>query len=410
MANMLKKLRKQQRRKRLLREKERLERSQNGHSRRRKSAAERKRESIIRISFVCGLGILILAGIVLFAAKRTYHNYKIVKSSDQEDVVSTQYVEMNGKILRYSPDGVSLVTKNLQTVWNENYSMENPVADVREGAAVIADVDGTSLMIFDKNGKTGSVTTSYSIVKARVSSGGLVAAILDGGDDTWINFYASDGSLIAENQTKIDDPGYPLDIAVSDNGVVMMVAYQFIDGGDTTSYVAFYNFGEVGQNEDDKIVSGYTYDGVIVPQIEYLSGNKSVALRDDGFTSYSGKEIPKEVITVEEENEIISTFYDDDIIGLVFKNEDDDYQYSMSVYSTSGKLKFTKNFNIPYTSIKVSGGNIIMYNSSQINVITSSGTERYSGTVDGTIKNMLKLGFNRYLLVLDNGVSVIKFS
>jgi hypothetical protein len=410
MANMLKKLRKQQRRKRLLREKERLERSQNGHSRRRKSAAERKRESIIRISFVCGLGILILAGIVLFAAKRTYHNYKIVKSSDQEDVVSTQYVEMNGKILRYSPDGVSLVTKNLQTVWNENYSMENPVADVREGAAVIADVDGTSLMIFDKNGKTGSVTTSYSIVKARVSSGGLVAAILDGGDDTWINFYASDGSLIAENQTKIDDPGYPLDIAVSDNGVVMMVAYQFIDGGDTTSYVAFYNFGEVGQNEDDKIVSGYTYDGVIVPQIEYLSGNKSVALRDDGFTLYSGKEIPKEVITVEEESEIISTFYDDDIIGLVFKNEDDDYQYSMSVYSTSGKLKFTKNFNIPYTSIKVSGGNIIMYNSSQINVITSSGTERYSGTVDGTIKNMLKLGFNRYLLVLDNGVSVIKFS
>jgi hypothetical protein len=317
---------------------------------------------------------------------------------------------MAGKILRYSPDGASLVTKNLQTVWSENYSMENPVADVREGAAVIADVDGTSLVIFDKNGKTGSVTTSYSIVKARVSSSGLVAAILDGGDDTWINFYASDGSLIAENQTKIDDPGYPLDVAVSDNGVVMMVAYQFIDGGETTSYVAFYNFGEVGQNEDDKIVSGYTYDGVIVPQIEYLSGNKSVALRDDGFTLYSGKEIPKEVVTVEEENEIVSTFYDDDIIGLVFKNDDEDYQYSMKVYSTGGKLKFTKNFNIPYTSIKVSGGNIIMYNSSQINVITADGKERYSGTVDGTIKDLFKLGFNRYLLVLDNGVSVIKFS
>jgi hypothetical protein len=82
----------------------------------------------------------------------------------------------------------------------------------------------------------------------------------------------------------------------------------------------------------------------------------------------------------------------------------------MKVYSTGGKLKFTKNFNIPYTSIKVSGGNIIMYNSSQINVITADGKERYSGTVDGTIKDLFKLGFNRYLLVLDNGVSVIKFS
>ena len=46
----------------------------------------------------------------------------------------------------------------------------------------------------------------------------------------------------------------------------------------TTSYIAFYNFGEVGQNEDDRIVSGYTYDGVVVPQIQYL-GSNAVALR-----------------------------------------------------------------------------------------------------------------------------------
>jgi hypothetical protein len=288
--------------------------------------------------------------------------------------------------------------------------MDNPVADVREDAAVIADIDGTTMEIFDKNGLTGSVTTSYSIVKARVSSGGLVAAILDGGDDTWINFYASDGSLIAENQTKIDDPGYPLDVAVSDSGVIMMVAYQFVDGGETTSYVAFYNFGEVGQNEDDKIVSGYTYDGVVVPQIEYLSGNKSLAIRDDGLTLYSGKEIPKEVTTINVEKEIVSTFYDDDLVGLVFKNDDEDYLYTMEVYTTSGKLKFTRDFNIPYTSIKISDGNIIMYNSSQISVVTSGGIERYNGTVDGTIKDLFRLGLNRYLLVLDDGVSVIKFS
>ena len=56
-------------------------------------------------------------------------------------------------------------------------------------------------------------------------------------------FYASDGSLIAENQTHISDPGYPLDVAVADNGNIMMVAYQYVDGSETTSYVAFYNLG-----------------------------------------------------------------------------------------------------------------------------------------------------------------------
>lgn len=346
-----------------------------------------------------------------YIEKRSYHNYKVVQSSEQEDVVSTSYIEMDGDILRYSPDGVSLVSDKMSTLWSETYQMQNPVADVNGTRAVIADKDGTTLEIYDKSGKTGSVTTSYSIIKARVSKSGFVAAILDGGDDTWIDFYSTDGSLIAENQTKIDDPGYPLDIAVSEDGVVMMVTYQFVDGSDTTSYVAFYNFGDVGQNEDDRIVSGYKYEGVVVPQIQYLSNNRSIALKDNGFTIYQGSQIPKEVKTIETDKEIVSTFYDDDMVGLVFKNDSKDKQYIMEVYNTAdGKLKFKEDFNIPYTTIKLSGGNILMYNSSQMCVMNSRGVQKYLGSVDGTIKDFFKIGMNRYLLVLDSGVDVIKLS
>lgn len=346
-----------------------------------------------------------------YIEKRSYHNYKVVQSSEQEDVVSTSYIEMDGDILRYSPDGVSLVSDKMSTLWSETYQMQNPVADVNGTRAVIADKDGTTLEIYDKSGKTGSVTTSYSIIKARVSKSGLVAAILDGGDDTWIDFYSTDGSLIAENQTKIDDPGYPLDIAVSEDGVVMMVTYQFVDGSDTTSYVAFYNFGDVGQNEDDRIVSGYKYEGVVVPQIQYLSNNRSIALKDNGYTIYQGSQIPKEVKTIETDKEIVSTFYDDDMVGLVFKNDSKDKQYIMEVYNTAdGKLKFKEDFNIPYTTIKLSGGNILMYNSSQMCVMNSRGVQKYLGSVDGTIKDFFKIGMNRYLLVLDSGVDVIKLS
>lgn len=346
-----------------------------------------------------------------YIEKRSYHNYKVVQSSEQEDVVSTSYIEMDGDILRYSPDGVSLVSDKMSTLWSETYQMQNPVADVNGTRAVIADKDGTTLEIYDKSGKTGSVTTSYSIIKARVSKSGLVAAILDGGDDTWIDFYSTDGSLIAENQTKIDDPGYPLDIAVSEDGVVMMVTYQFVDGSDTTSYVAFYNFGDVGQNEDDRIVSGYKYEGVVVPQIQYLSNNRSIALKDNGFTIYQGSQIPKEAKTIETDKEIVSTFYDDDMVGLVFKNDSKDKQYIMEVYNTAdGKLKFKEDFNIPYTTIKLSGGNILMYNSSQMCVMNSRGVQKYLGSVDGTIKDFFKIGMNRYLLVLDSGVDVIKLS
>ena len=243
-----------------------------------------------------------------------------------------------------------------------------------------------------------------------MSKSGVVAAILDGGDDTWIDFYSTDGSLIAENQTKVDDPGYPMDVALSDDGVIMMVTYQFVEGSDTTSYVAFYNFGDVGQNEDDRIVSGYKYEGVVIPQIQYLSNNRSVALKDNGFTIYQGSQIPKEVKTVETDKEIVSTFYDDDMIGMVFKNDSKDKQYTMEVYTTEGKLKFKQDFNIPYTTIRLSGGNILMYNSSQMCVMNSRGVQKYMGSVDGTIKDFFKIGWNRYMLVLDSGVDVIKLS
>ena len=416
MANTLKKIVKKHKKKKLMAEKQKRAKAQGVSEEEYADNYElrlsRHKRNIVKKTVITVVAIAAaVTAVGFYIEKRSYHNYKVVQSSEQEDVVSTSYIEMDGDILRYSPDGVSLVSDKMSTLWSETYQMQNPVADVNGTRAVIADKDGTTLEIYDKSGKTGSVTTSYSIIKARVSKSGLVAAILDGGDDTWIDFYSTDGSLIAENQTKIDDPGYPLDIAVSEDGVVMMVTYQFVDGSDTTSYVAFYNFGDVGQNEDDRIVSGYKYEGVVVPQIQYLSNNRSIALKDNGFTIYQGSQIPKEVKTIETDKEIVSTFYDDDMVGLVFKNDSKDKQYIMEVYNTAdGKLKFKEDFNIPYTTIKLSGGNILMYNSSQMCVMNSRGVQKYLGSVDGTIKDFFKIGMNRYLLVLDSGVDVIKLS
>ena len=409
--NIIKKIQKKQKRKKLMRQKARLAREQSSrekvyHGRNRKRRRfSGKEKKVITVAVVAAAVCLVF----LFVEKRSYHSYKVLATSEQEDVVSTQYIEMDGDILRYSPDGVSVVDSNMNTVWNETYAMQNPIADVNGDRAVVADSEGTSLYICDKKGVTGTVTTSYSIVKVRVASNGMVAAILDNGDDTWINFYDSDGSLVAENLTKVDDPGYPMDVAVSDNGV-MMVTFQYVDGSKTTSYVAFYNYGDVGQNEDDRIVSGYTYENVVIPQVECVSDSQYIALRDDGFSTYQGNQIPKESKTVNVKQEIVSTFFSDDRIGLVFKNNNKDDLYTMEVYNINGQLKFRKNFNIPYTTIKMSGDNIIMYNSSQICVMNNRGVQKYAGSIDGTIRDFFKIGWNKYLMVLDTGVSTIKFS
>ncbi len=409
--NIIKKLQKKQKRKKLMKQKAQLAQEQadrnsvyRGKNSRRRRISGREKKVITVVVVIAAVCL-----VFLYVEKRSYHSYKVLNTSEQEDVVSTQYVEMDGDILRYSPDGVSVVDSSMNTVWNETYTMQNPIADVNGSRAVIADSEGTSLYICDKKGVTGTVTTSYSIVKVRIAANGMVAAILDNDENTWINFYNSDGSLVAENLTKIDDPGYPMDVAVSDNGV-MMVTFQYVDGSKTTSYVAFYNYGDVGQNEDDRIVSGYTYENVVIPQVECISKSQYIALRDDGFSTYQGNQIPKEGKTINVKQEIVSTFFDDQRIGLVFKNNSKDSEYTMEVYNMSGQLKFRKNFNVAYSTIKMSDGNIIMYNSSQICVMNSRGVQKYMGSVDGTIRDFFKIGWNKYLMVMDNGVSTIKFS
>lgn len=408
--NIIKRIQKKQKRKKLMKQKAKLAQEQTAHESSSHRRSHRRRISGTGKKVIAVVTVIAAISLVfLYAEKRSYRSYKVLQTSEQEDVVSTQYIEMDGDILRYSPDGVSVVDSSMNTVWNETYTMQNPIADVNGSRAVVADSEGTSLYICDKKGITGTVTTSYSIVKVRVASNGMVAAILNNDEDTWINFYNPDGSLVAENLTKIDDPGYPMDVAVSDNGV-MMVTFQYVDGSKTTSYVAFYNYGDVGQNEDDRIVSGYTYENVVIPQVECISESQYIALRDDGFSTYQGNQIPKENKTVNVKQEIVSTFFDTDRIGLVFKNNNKGDQYTMEVYNMSGQLKFRKNFNVAYSTIKMSGGNIIMYNSSQICVMNSRGVQKYMGSVDGTVRDFFKIGWNKYLMVMDSGVSTIKFS
>lgn len=78
---------------------------------------------------------------------------------------------------------------SMNTIWNETYTMQNPIADDVNGSrAVVADSEGTSLYICDKKGVTGTVTTSYAIVKVRIASNGMVAVILDNDDNNWIPY------------------------------------------------------------------------------------------------------------------------------------------------------------------------------------------------------------------------------
>lgn len=368
-----------------------------------------RRRAILRIVLVAAV-ILVGTLIAKTAVEQwKYSGYTVISEKASEDTATVQYVELDGNLLKYNGDGAALENMQGKSLWRESYDIESPAVDVCGQSAVIYSCKGTQMVMVGPDGKLGSVEAEMPILKAKIASQGVVAAILEDGENTWINYYSTEGEQIATAKTRIDSPGYPVDLAISPNGMLLMVTYFLVDSGMSKSYVAFYNFGNTGQNQMDNMVSGYTYSGVLVPQVSYLSESLSVSYRDDGFVVYKGNQIPKENVTVSVEKEIVSTFSSEKYIGLIFNSDASDKQYTLQVYNIQGGLKLEEHFNMDYNTVKISGDSILMYNENQLSVFSMKGIQKFNGTLEeGNILNVFKTGANRYRLITNSGIKTIK--
>lgn len=92
----------------------------------------KKKKLLVQRSTVIAIGAIaaVVALIYFYVEKRSYHDYEILQTSEQEDVVSTGYEEMANGILRYSPEGASLVNSSMESYWSVLYEMKNPVAEI----------------------------------------------------------------------------------------------------------------------------------------------------------------------------------------------------------------------------------------------------------------------------------------
>ena len=98
----------------------------------------------------------------------------------------------------------------------------------------------------------------------------MVAAVLTDEDVTWINLYDTQGGEIAKMRTTVKESGYPMDIALSPDGMKIMVSFLWPDQSGIQTRVGFYNFDSIGQTEENNQVSLLTYDGVVAPSVYFV--------------------------------------------------------------------------------------------------------------------------------------------
>lgn len=371
------------------------------------------REHRMRYFFVV-LSVVLIAvaiGVIFYIQMKNciYTDYEVKSSISREMINGTTVLELDGAILTYSKDGVNCSDSKGTVLWNQTFEMQNPLVTSQGKTAAIADYNGRSIYVMNNETFLGEISTNLPIRNIAVSANGIVAAVLDDSAVTWIYLYDSAGNELGYFKTRMKNSGYPVSVALSENGQLVLVSYLYVDRGEIKSKVAFYNFGQVGKNESDNFVSGYDYTDTIVPFVGFMNSSTAFAVADDRIMFYSGSQIPTSAAEQLFDEEVQSVYYNNNYVGLVYLNTNGEDRYRMDVYNTSGNKVLSKEFNIDYTDIVFCNGYFVAYNERECLVCNMNGVEKYSGNFKNTVYTLIPTKVEtRYVLVTQDSLETIE--
>lgn len=361
-----------------------------------------------QIAIVAAVLVLIgtaVGGWYYYQQHYSYTSYETVWEIPVNEGSLVGYQAFGSNVLKYTKDGASYTDNKGKTIWTESYEMKAPIAVVNGEYTAIADQQGNSIYICNTDGKQGEATTVLPISKVAVSGTGIVAAVLEDSTSSYIVFFKRDGSILDLTvKTKMSGDGYPLDIALSEDGTQLICSYVHLVNGEMKNRVVFYDFSEIGKNVPNRLVGGFDdpFQDTLVPRVVYLEEPYSCVFSGNGPVFFSSKNLASpELIRWEymtEEN-IESVFYSKEYVGLIVRNNNSEYQDRMEIFRADGTHVLTKEFTYEYTQADIDGDLIILYNEDSCRIFNMAGAEKLYAVFDFHISKIRKGRFPNTLVV-----------
>lgn len=374
--------------------------------------SRKRRNRRIRIyAFSALLLILVVAGaIYIFKLyHRSYTNFEVSGSTPNTEENLVGYLPYNGSAVRYGLDGAIAYDKKGKLLWNGAYEMQDPIADVCEKYVVIGDRGNKALLVYDEDGEAASFKMEHNIIKVAVASQGVTAVLMGDKESHYIKMFDLEGTVLVDNKYDISKDGYPLDIDLSEDGKKLATVLMSINQGKLTNKVAFYNYGEVGQNLRDRLAGAFlpNDEEAIIPRITFLDNDTAVAYKDSGFILYKYPEYPEFIMEETVEGKIKSILHNSKYIGLVEEGENGASQ--LLLYDLEGKKLLDKKLELKYNNIFLSGEEIILYDNVSCQILRADGKEKFSYTFTTNISALYPINhLDRYLFISAEEVSEIK--
>lgn len=354
--------------------------------------------------------VLIICLINVYSANMAYTNYEIINSVTRDDGDAAYYLQYADGYVRYSNDGIAYYKNDGNVVWNHTYEISNVQLKICGEYIVVGNITGRNLYVYNKSGLKCEIDAAMTITQVDVAQQGVTAVSLEDGNNNYINMYDANGNKLTYIVTTLVGDGYPVDMALSNDGSKLAVSYVSVTGEKLQSNIAFYNFSDVGQNEVDRLVGGFNHYGdSIVGKIEFIDNNNVVAIAEDRVSFYEISQYPSLKNEHEFENEIQKITYNKDYVGLVFNNVDSINKYKMLIYNAKGQKVSEIFFDVEYRNLEFSKDALLLYNEKEFTMMSLKGKVKYRDNFDMTIEKIISMDNNqRFLLFNSKYIQEIK--
>ena len=357
--------------------------------RRWKKHKKNKRRAVI-IAVIAIVVIAIAAFLIQRLSRFTSAELVSEKSLNEGSLVGI--VRYADNALKYSHDGASYFNADGKDMWIDSYEMRVPKAYVSGDYACIADIGGTKINIYDRDGLCGTTETLLPITKAVVSQTGICAAVTEDSLACYIVFFQKDGSSIDITiKSVLNDDGYPVDISLSPDGTQLIVANSFISGPQMKSRVVFYDFSEIGKNIPNRLVGGFEepFENSMLARVKFINSTYSYAVSENAICFFSSKNLasPELIKQIEVSGEIEKIFNSGEDLGVITNEESGK---KLTVYKENGTKAMELDIDFDFSLVSGDGKYIYFTGKNGCSIYNMHGVKKYSADIPDDARVIIK--------------------
>lgn len=363
-----------------------------------------------RVAFIAAVVIVLLVLFLLWMESRSYSSYEISSAAERSGSETAQFDIFLGYIIEYSNDGISCKDSDNVQIWNQSFEMNTPMVDICEGYLTVYDQGGLDIYILSESGTECHIETAKPIQTVCVAGQGTAAVLMEESGISYVKLYDKSGNELANGQFYAEEDAYPIDIALSYDAKKLAVDMVDISEGVVSTTITFYNFDSVGQNEIDNNVGTFSYEGMFVPEVEYLSDSRMIAISDSSVLVFDGSQKPSLSREIELESEIRSVFYSSKYIGLVTENQEEEISYHIQVLDYKGSVVMENDTTLNYEWIGFLGnGEVCVRNSQECELFTIHSIQKFSYTFDQDLYYIASVDrYQNYVFIFKDSMEEVR--